>query len=82
MTPKWAVQFAIEIGLDHAKFEGDNSYIVVALANSDTDLALHGNVIEDATISSNVTMAQILPCPTIRKLSSPYLTWPKKPPRN
>lgn len=56
MTPKWAVQFVIEIGLDHAKFEGDNSSIVAALANSDTNLALHGNVIEDATISSNVTI--------------------------
>lgn len=72
MTPKCAVQFAIEIGLDHAKFEGDNSSIVAALANSDTDLALHGNVIEDATISSNTTMAQILPCPTIRENSAAH----------
>ena len=48
LTARRAVQFAVDLGLNEAEFEGDSSTIIEALSSGSYNQAVFGSIIEDA----------------------------------
>lgn len=44
---RWAVQFAIEIGLHEVIFEGDATVIINAISNGSANQSLYGHIVDD-----------------------------------
>ena len=53
LAATWALEFALEVGVNHAIVKGDLEVVVKALATEEFSLASHGLVLKDSVYFSS-----------------------------